>query len=165
MRFSSRVIPNGGFAGGYLLVAVGAVALGLLGCNDMHIGRPCVTDAPADAGSASEVSIVSSPSLQCPSRICLQPALMGAVAAAAMEPAFCTAPCETDSDCSDADPATQCQKGFVCGWPTTSGPFCCQKMCICDDFVIEPKGGFPTPNSCQAPNHGGPNPATCQNVH
>ena len=54
MRIASRVIPHAGkSARGYLLVALGVVALGLAGCNDQHIGRPCVTNAPPDAGDNS----------------------------------------------------------------------------------------------------------------
>src|SRR6478752_6188907 len=80
MRIASRVIPHAvDSARGYLLVALGVVALGFAGCNDQHIGRPCVTNAPPDAGDSSETTIISSPSLGCPSRICIQPAAMGPV--------------------------------------------------------------------------------------
>jgi hypothetical protein len=160
MRIASRVIPHAGeSACGYLLVALGVVALGLAGCNDQHIGRPCVTNAPPDAGDTSETTIISSPSLGCPSRICIQPAAMGPVPDAQSEGAMCTATCSTDDDCSDVDPGTKCTKGFVCAWPTTAGPFCCQKMCVCHDFVTVPKGGFVEPDTCTKPSAG------CQNVH
>ena len=167
MRFASRLIPRaGGSVRGYFLVALGVLALGLGACEDKHIGRPCITNAPADAGaSGGQVAVISSPNLQCPERICLQPAPEGAVGTASMEGAFCTAPCSTDDDCSDTNPGTACMTGFVCTVPTTSGPFCCQKMCVCHDFVIVPKGGFTTPNTCEPPGSGGPKPATCVNVH
>jgi hypothetical protein len=166
MSFASRLIPRtGGSVRGYFLVALGMLALGLGACENQHIGRPCVTSAPADAGaSGGQVAIIESPNLQCPSRICLQPAPEGAVPGAATESAFCTATCSTDDDCSDTDPGTQCMTGFVCTWPTTSGPFCCQKMCVCHDFVVVPKGGFPVPNTCESPSNGGPSPSTCVNV-
>src|SRR5579862_1462019 len=79
MRFASRHIPRAGSSvRGYFLVALGVLALGLGACEDKHIGRPCVTNAPADAGaSGGQVAIISSPNLQCPSRICLQPAPEG----------------------------------------------------------------------------------------
>jgi hypothetical protein len=166
MRFASRLIPHaGGSVRGYFLLALGVLALGLGGgCEDKHIGRPCVTNA-ADAGaSGGQVAVISSPNLQCPSRICLEPAPEGAVTTASSEGAFCTAPCSTDDDCSDADPGTKCTTGFVCTWPTTSGPFCCQKMCVCHDFVVVPKGGFPVPSTCESPGSGGPSPPTCVNV-
>jgi hypothetical protein len=167
MRFASRVIPRAGSSvRGYFLVALGVLALGLGACEDKHVGRPCVTNAPADAGaSGGQVAIISSPNLSCPSRICLQPAPEGAVGAAAQEGAFCTSLCSTDDDCSDADPGTLCMTGFVCTVPTTAGPFCCQKMCVCHDFVIVPPGGFKTPNTCESSTNGGPNPSTCVNVH
>jgi hypothetical protein len=169
MRFPSRVIPHAGIsARGYLLLVAGVVALGLgsTGCEEQHIGRPCVTNVPADAGvSGGNVAIITSPSLQCPSRICIQPPPLGIVANAEAEGAMCTATCNTDDDCTDTDPGTKCTKGFVCAWPTTSGPFCCQKMCVCHDFVVVPKDGFQTPATCMGPNSGGPSPATCQNVH
>jgi len=161
MRIASRVIPHAGaLARGYLLVALGVVGLGLAGgCDDQHIGRPCVTNAPVDAGDVTATSIISSPSLQCPSRICIQPAAMGPVPNAQDEGAMCTATCNTDDDCQNTDPGTKCTKGFVCAWPTTAGPFCCQKMCVCHDFVTVPKGGFTEPDTCTSPSKG------CQNVH
>ncbi len=85
--------------------------------------------------------------------------------------AFCTAECSSNDDCADAesgsknDGTTKCKSDFVCMVPTTSGPFCCQKMCVCHDFVIEPKGGFQTPTACKPPGSGGPMPPTCENVH
>jgi hypothetical protein len=30
--------------------------------------------------------------------------------------------------------------------------------------VVVPSGGFPTPNTCESPGNGGPNPPTCVNV-
>ncbi len=166
MRFASRLIAHaGGSMRGYFLVAVGALALGLFGCEDKHIGRPCITNAPDAGASGGQVAVISSPNLQCPERICLQPAPEGAVPNAAAEGGMCTAGCSTDDDCSDSDPGTKCTSGFVCTVATTSGPFCCQKLCVCHDFVIVPPGGFPTPSTCKPPGGGGPDPATCQNVH
>ena len=160
MKFVSRLIPHaGGSVRGSFLMALGVLALGFVAsCQNNHIGRPCLTDAPADAGTGStdKITIVSSPALQCPSRICLLPAANGNVDTS-NESAFCTASCSTDDDCSDVDPGTQCQKGFVCTWATTSGPFCCEKLCVCHDFVNEPPGGFQEPDTC---THAG----SCQNV-
>ncbi len=56
---------------------------------------------------------------------------------------MCTAGCSTDDDCSDSDPGTLCKKGFICTWPTTTGSFCCQKMCVCHDFVVVPDKRHP----------------------
>lgn len=169
MRFSSRFIrhANRSVRGHSLLLALGALALGLVGCEDRHIGRPCLTNA-SDAGTSGDhVAIISSPDLACPERLCLQPAIGTNVpnaAAVAAEGSFCTAACASDSDCSDADPSSRCTSGFVCAVATTSGPFCCQKLCVCHDFVLEPAGGFPTPTACLPSNGGGPATAICPNV-
>jgi hypothetical protein len=167
MRFPSRLNSRAGqFARGFALVAFGVVVLAAGSCDDKHIGRPCQTGVPpADIGtSGGSFATITSPVLECPSRICLLPADMnnGGVN---HDGATCTAPCSTDDDCSDAetgnasDPGdTRCKTGFLCAWPTTAGPFCCQKMCVCHDFVNIPMGGFQLPAACMAPS-------TCQNVH
>ena len=56
-------------------------------------------------------------------------------------------------------PLAPTKKGFFCTWPTTVGPFCCQKMCVCRDFVGEPPGGSKIPQACTSRAAGG-----CQNV-
>ena len=39
------------------------------------------------------------------------------------------------------DPAdNRCRGGFVCMWPMTVGTFACQKLCVCTDFVVRPRG-------------------------
>lgn len=174
MTLAFRLIPHaggalhaGGSTRGYLMVALGALALALGGCEDKHIGRPCDTNVidAGTTGAGNFVAIVSEPNLTCPERICLQAAPLGATgSAAASEGAMCTASCSTDDDCSNSDPATNCKTGFVCAVPTTSGPFCCQKMCVCHDFVVVPSGGLKTPNACLAPSAGGPSPSVCDNV-
>jgi hypothetical protein len=169
MSFASRLIPRSGSAvRGYFLMVLGVLALGLGGgCEDKHIGRPCNTNVPDAGATGGQVSILTSPSLECPSRICLQAATLGIMESAedqAAEGAMCTAGCSTDDDCSDSDPGTLCKKGFVCTWPTTTGSFCCQKMCVCHDFVTVPSGGIPEPSTCLSPGNNGPNPPTCQNV-
>jgi hypothetical protein len=167
MSFASRLIPRDGSAmRGYFLVALSALALGLGGgCEDKHIGRPCNTNV-ADAGiSGGRVAILTSPSLECPSRICLQAAPAGNGETGdeqTAEGAMCTAGCSTDDDCSDSDPGTLCKKDFICTWPTTTGSFCCQKMCVCHDFVVVPQNGIPEPQTCMSVSAGGP--GTCQNV-
>jgi hypothetical protein len=168
MRFPSLINPRAGrFARGLVLVAFGVVILAGA-CDDKHIGRPCQTGVPVvDAGSSGGTfATVTSPALECPSRICLLPGDLGE-ATADHDGAFCTASCSTDDDCSDgetgskSDPNdTRCKSGFVCGWPTTVGPFCCQKMCICHDFLTVPAGGLVEPAACM-PGSG----STCENVH
>jgi hypothetical protein len=180
MSFASRLIPRSSHAAranlaahassaarGYFLVALGVLVLGLGGgCDDKHIGRPCNTNVPDAGATGGGISILTSPSLECPSRICLQAAPEGVTSAdeQAKEGAMCTASCSTDDDCSDGDPGTLCKKGFICTWPTTSGDFCCQKMCVCHDFVVVPPKGIPEPSACLSPSAGGPSPPTCKNV-
>lgn len=168
MRIASRPFARAvRSAQATFLMTLGVLVVGWVasGCDDKHIGRPC--EANADAGttgaSGGQISIVSSPVLACPSRICLLPADMS-VAGQNGDGAFCTATCSTDDDCADAETGTKgdgttlCKSNFVCAVATTTGPFCCQKFCICHDFVIQPSGGFTTPTACMAPS-------SCSNVH
>jgi hypothetical protein len=180
MTFASRLISHasgalhaGGSTRGALrgswLAALGALALALAlgGCEDKHIGRPCNTNVidAGTTGSGNFVAIISEPDLACPERICLQAAPLGATgSSAASEGAMCTAGCSTDDDCSDSDPATSCKTGFVCAIPTTSGPYCCKKMCGCHDCIDVPPGGLQPPETCKSPSAGGPSPTTCENV-
>jgi len=142
-----------------------ALVLGLGGaCEDKHVGRTCELGTTAMGGtSGSSVATISSPALECPSRICILPATTSGNTANTGP--LCTATCESNDDCDgEGGPkgdATDrhCENGFVCMWPTTVGPFCCMKMCVCRDFVTEPMGGFQLPKDCQSGS------STCQNVH
>jgi hypothetical protein len=172
MRIASRPFARAGrSAQATFLMTLGVLVMGWVatGCDDKHIGRPCEVNADAGSTGATggEVAIVSSPVLACPSRICLLPADM-ATATQDMDSAFCTAECSSDDDCSDGETGAKgsgkCTSGFVCMIPTTTGPFCCKKMCVCHDFVVRPSGGFTTPTACLGSGSGGPNPPTCQNV-
>jgi len=153
-RFDFRVSRFAVLAFALAVVAVGA------GCEDKHVGRPCDLGIASDAGAGS-VATITSPALQCPSRICLLP---GAEKDPKGTTSLCTAGCESNSDCEDAELGTndpsdhRCKTGFVCMWPTTVGNFCCQRYCVCRDFVTEPTGGFKPPKACEAPS-------TCVNVH
>ncbi len=170
MRIASRPFARAGrSARSYFLAMLGVLVLGGMGttgCEDKHIGRPCELNADAGATGASggPISIISSPVLACPSRICLLPGDMATGSSLGDGPT-CTATCNTDDDCQDAETTSKnnkddphCKSDFVCMVPTTSGPFCCQKFCVCHDFVTRPAGGFTTPTACVAPS-------TCENVH
>jgi hypothetical protein len=155
MRFSSRLTLG---ARTLAPIAFALLLVGLGGCEDKHIGRPCSLGIQADGGDTT----ITSPALQCPSRICILPQAdkepMGTLP-------LCTATCSSNSDCDGegADKSNpsdhRCRTGFTCTWPTTVGPFCCQKMCVCRDFVTEPDEGWPKPPICDDPNGG------CANVH
>lgn len=47
---------------------------------------------------------------------------------------FCSAACEADTDCADAD-TSGCTSGFVCRQMIALGENCCQKVCVCADDV------------------------------
>ncbi len=141
------------------VLVAGVVGAGLFACNPNSIGRPCVNPG----GQAVLGTQVSSPALECPSRLCL---LQPANASTGTVPtqggdggtfrATCTAECQHDSDCS---PETQmyCKEGFACAVATQAGPFCCKKLCICKgDLVqgvnVDPDGGTIIPFSCSTAN-------------
>jgi hypothetical protein len=115
-----------------------------------HVGRPCeIGTPPVGGGSSGQIATVSSPALECPSRLCL---LAGQNAAGTG--ALCTAECESSQDCEEGetadpnDPADRrCHGGFTCMWPTTVGGFACRKMCVCTDFV-SPAAAFAKPTAC-----------------
>lgn len=128
-------------------VLTGLVFFGNTGCEDKAIGRPCdvLTTATATQG------VYNSQALECPSRICLKP--VDETGGATDTTAFCSAPCSQDSDCDGQtrDPKNpndkRCTKGFVCGIPFVRGPLCCQKLCLCRDFLLG--GAATTPIACQ----------------
>jgi hypothetical protein len=146
-----------GFSPGVALAAFGLVvtasALTTAGCTpDNHVGRPCEVGTMPPGGSSGQIVTLSAPALECPSRMCLLP---GGDATAQGTGALCTAGCDSDADCEDAetglknDPSDRrCENGFACMWPTAVGAFACQKLCVCRDFVGEPVGGFKKPAAC-----------------
>jgi hypothetical protein len=142
---------------GALFVAA-VVLFGNTGCEDKAIGRPC--DILTDAGS--EQGVYNSQALDCPTRICLKP--VRDKEAPAVDPAttaYCSASCSQDSDCdgqireSGNTNDTRCQNGYTCAIPFMKGPLCCQKLCLCKDFVNK-NTGAQTPEACL-----GDNAATC----
>ncbi len=168
-----------------LLGAFVLSAMALFGhtaCEDKAIGRPCdvLTDASAAQG------VYNAEALECPSRICLKPVVeTGASMPTTPVGPYCSAPCSQDSDCDGAlrDPSAdkcadnsaclpivnkcagngepcqydgRCSKGYTCGIAFVKGKICCQKLCLCKDFL--PQTGAPTPIACQ-----GEAAATCQN--
>ena len=128
-----------------------AVALGNAGCEDQAIGRPC--DVLTDAGPAQ--GVFNAEALECPSRICLKPVVQQGASGSVDTTAYCSASCSQDSDCDPnqlRDPTNpldkRCQKGFTCGIAFVKGKICCQKLCLCKDFLGP--GGAPTPIACQS---------------
>jgi len=155
MRFTFPLPSISPAARGLLLFALATLSLGGA-CEDKHVGRICElgTNSPDGGSSGGSTAIISSPALECPSRICILPA--GDTGNVANTGPLCTAGCSSNDDCSDGETGPKgnptdrhCEQGFVCMWPTTVGDFACQKFCVCRDFVVEPMGGFKKPTVCQ----------------
>jgi hypothetical protein len=142
--------------------AVALLGLVASGCEDKHIGRVCDLDtAEAGVPTTGNSSTIQGQAVECPSRICLLPAADKTTNTGPL----CTATCSSDDDCSDgettSDPSShQCKSGFVCMVATPVGAFCCERMCVCKDFVDTTRADFRSPASCAS----GPG-QTCKNVH
>lgn len=140
------------------LVLGAALLAAFAACSENPVGRRCFIGV--DAGNDSQ-AIVASPALECQSRTCLHyPKDEGVTPPGGAEYAdMCTATCDSDDEC-DKVPESPCVSGFTCAIPVVVGPFCCQKMCICKDFLIVPEGGLPVPEACIA----GRPENTCANI-
>ena len=134
---------------GAALLSIAFVA-GLAACGGEPVGRIC--DLGFTPGASENV--VASPSLDCVSRTCLKVALE--VPESSLPPGsryptgnlgLCTDRCEQDSDCERV-PESPCQTGFTCDIAVEVGPFCCQKFCICKDYIVIPDGGRKVPAAC-----------------
>jgi hypothetical protein len=130
-------------------------ALGSMACEDNGIGRPCAIGA--DAGQSQ--AVYNNQALECPSRICLKPVNQGTKLVTTGP--YCSATCSKDSDCDgqkreNADRGDfRCEKGYACGVAFVVGPLCCQKLCLCKDFLGG--AGLQTPQTCDTKlpeNHG-----------
>ena len=145
-----------------LLLTVTSCGSGLLDSDAAHpqdavdadaqgpnIGATCdiLTDAGPNQG------VFNTEALECASRICVKPVVQPGATGALSTTAFCTTPCNQDNDCGGQtrDPTnpldTRCATGFACGILFVKGPICCQKFCICRDF-LGPSGPA-TPVACQ----------------
>jgi hypothetical protein len=121
--------------GALVLVAVG---IGNTSCEDKGIGRPC--DIWTDA--APSQGVFNSEALECPSRICLKPVDESNNPPDPATGPYCSASCSQDSDCNDGQTRDttvstdrRCKSGFTCGIPFVKGRLCCQKLCLCRDFL------------------------------
>lgn len=126
------------------VVRSAALLLGVLvggGCADNPVGRKCfVGDVD---GSTSFANIISSPALECPSNTCLH--------VRNHEPDLCTGECGSADDC-DKVKESPCKGGFSCVIPFEAGPFCCKRMCVCNDYLPQLDGGVPPPAACDPDN-------------
>jgi hypothetical protein len=165
MTFSPRPLTQLAKLGPF---AIAMALLGLVtsGCEDKHIGRVCNLDL-VDAGTTATGTNASiqGQAVECPTRICVLPADTNPMGSGTTGP-LCSATCSSDSDCdgeTTSDKASvQCKSGFTCVIATTVGDFCCEKLCVCKDFVDTTSGSNynATPTACL------PGPTQiCQNVH
>jgi hypothetical protein len=128
-----------------------AATVSLGACGGEPVGRIC--DLGLTPGATE--SDVASPSLDCVSRTCLKIALEKAesdLPPGSRYPTgnlgLCTDRCSEDSDCERV-PESPCQSGFTCAIAVEVGPFCCEKFCICKDYIVLPADGVrPTPQAC-----------------
>jgi len=141
--------------------AIALLGLVTSGCEDKHIGRVCDLDT-ADAGTTTTgtSSTIQGQAVECPTRICLLPQMQTTTNTGPL----CTAGCGSDDDCSDGETTSdqnsrQCKKGFACTIATTVGAFCCEKMCVCKDFIDLTQDYHKVPTVCT------PGMSTCKNVH
>lgn len=155
----------------YLVAISACVGLALGPACGNEVGRICDlgvqgdTDAGVDdEGPADNRAVIGSPSLDCQSKLCLKvpvdldKELPDDFQELSTNRGMCTDFCESDDDC-DKVPESPCVTGFSCGVAVTVGPFCCQKVCICKDYIVLPEGGsLPTPAACDADN---PDNACC----
>jgi hypothetical protein len=141
--------------------AIALLGLVTSGCEDKHIGRVCSLDtADAGAPTTGTSSTIQGQAVECPSRICLLPQMQQQTNTGPL----CTATCSSDDDCSDGETTSdnnspQCKHGFACIVATTVGSFCCEKMCVCKDFIDTTTDFHKVPTVCT------PGMSTCQNVH
>ncbi len=131
MRASTTLRAMGGLRA--VLGALSAVLLlGALGCNPNSIGRPCI-NPNQNAASGTQVS---SPALECPSRLCLIQATTDQTSTSQDGSRnTCTAGCGSDGDC-DAETKEYCAAGFKCAVATQVGSFCCKKLCVCATDLV-----------------------------
>src|SRR5262249_51171133 len=123
----------------FACVGLGCIAaLGFFACNPNSIGRPCVNPE----NFAVKGTQVSSPALECPSRLCLiQPSAVNTGQTGIADGGFratCTASCNTNDDCKP-ETTDYCKAGFACAVATEVDTFCCRKVCVCRDDLVEGK--------------------------
>jgi hypothetical protein len=119
------------------------LGLGLGACKNNQVGRSCFIAGSGSDGGVSSDTVVGSPAIECESSICLH--------IAGESDNECTARCGSDSDC-ETSPESSCKGGFTCAIPVVTGSFCCERLCICRDFLVGDAGTLADPAGCVASN-------------
>ena len=139
------------------LLGLALVWLGMgAACEDKAVGRPCAL--MADAGAAQ--GAYNTNATDCPSHLCVKPAVQPGVSTTLDTGPYCTIRCNSDTDCDGQtrDPSnpldTRCRKGYACA-PIFGGEdnaaaqsLCCAKLCLCRDFFVSSVGPA-TPDACR----------------
>lgn len=127
----------------------------LVACSENPVGRKCYVGPDV---TGTQVTL-NSQAPECQSRLCLDVPLGAELPEDGEHTPICTGTCDVDDDCERvAD--SPCKTGFTCGVPTVVGDFCCQKMCMCKDYMVVPDGGLPLPAACEPDNPDN----TCKNL-
>lgn len=142
----------------FLILSVLAMAVLTAACSDQGIGRKCVNPS----GGEVKGTLLVSPALECQTRLCfLNQTPVRSV---------CTATCDTDDDCEssissklEGDGLCPTGKKFRCAVATVAGPFCCKKICLCQDdlqqgYNADEAGNPALPSACK------PGGSSCPNI-
>lgn len=120
-----------------------AAVLFATSCEDKGLGRPCNAIKDATPLQGAYTTMAS----DCPSRICNKPGVQPGVVPTDVDTGpYCTIPCASDDDCDGETRDgsnkldTRCKRGYVCSMPFDVGELCCQKLCLCRDFVSTSTG-------------------------
>ena len=142
-----------------LFPVLAAAAAFSFACEDKGIGRPCDLEASSDPTQA----LYNAHASECPSHLCVKPALQAGVASDLDTGPYCTATCNSDSDCDgQSRDATnpndkRCIKGYSCAITFGKGKtekenapqdLCCVKICLCRDFFNQAYGAA-VPDECK----------------
>ncbi len=124
--------------------AILAIAgLFLSACGGAEVGRRCFP------GNVVGDNVVSSSATECAEKICLKYPIQEALPPGGENTPMCSARCESADECERVSDSP-CQQGFTCGVATPLGDFCCEKLCICKDFLDDDSDEVPVPLACKS---------------
>ena len=116
------------------------------GCEDKAVGRPCSLQNDDGTPIGAAQGAYTTQASDCPSRMCVKPAVQPGVSTDLDTGPYCTIKCGSDTDCDgqERDPSNpldfRCRKGFTCAPIFNKGSMCCQKLCLCRDFFSSSVG-------------------------
>jgi hypothetical protein len=125
----------------YALMLLG----GCLQESNAELGKPCNLGFDAGSWQAS----YNAQAAECASSVCIKQ-VCASTSTTDTAP-YCATTCFSDSDCNGQrrdgkNPDDhRCVHGYTCGVAFAVGSLCCQKLCLCKDFLGE-QGVTPPPN-------------------